>query len=132
MAKKINITNFEELNSYLQKWVWKKFRRKTKKAEFLNKSGNVHFMMCFLDMLEGYAIPNLEPEYEADTEEGMFSPENNIVFRYFNEGHTLEELSYEVFLLDGLEELDPFGFYSYQETWEVAVMAIQEFYKEVK
>ena len=112
MAKKINITNFEELNSYLQKWVWKKFRRKTKKAEFLNKSGNVHFMMCFLDMLEGYAIPNLEPEYEPDTEEGMFSPENNIVFRYFNEGHTLEELSYEVFLLDRLEELDPFGFYS--------------------
>lgn len=132
MAKKIHIMNFEELNNYLQKWFWEEYLPKTDKAELVNNSGITHYMMCFLDMLEGYALPNMEADYEADVEEGLFSPEDNIVFKYFNDGHTLDELASEVFLFNHLEKFDPFGMYSYEGTWEVAVIAVQEFYKEVK
>lgn len=132
MAKKINVTNFEELNNYLQHWFWKTYLHKTSKVELVNNSGKTHFMVCFLDMLEGYALPNLEPEYESDVEEGVVGPENNLVFKFFNEGHTLEELADEVFMFHRLDEYDPFGMYSYEGTWEVAIIAIQEFYKEVE
>lgn len=128
----INITNFEELNNYLKDWVWEDFLPNTSKAELLNNSGAVHYMMCFLDMLEGYALDNLEADYEADVEDGLFDPKDNLIFKFFNEGHTLCELANEVFQLYHLEEYDPFGMYSYEGTWEVAVIAVQEFYKEVK
>ena len=129
---KINIANFEELNSYLKGWIWEDFLSNTSKAEFLNNSGVVHYMMCFLDMLEGYAMENLEADYEADVEDGLFNSKDNLIFRFFNEGHTLYELANEVFQLYHLEKYDPFRLYSYEGIWEVAVISVQEFYEEVK
>ena len=130
MAKKINVTNFEELNKQVQEWFWEDYLPKTDKVELANNSGYLHFMMCFLDMMEGYAVPNLEPEYESDVEEGLIDIGNNLLFQYFNEGNTLEDLASIIFSFNHLEEYDPFGQYSYEGVWEVTIIAVQEYYKQ--
>ena len=130
MANKI--TNFQELHDFVHDYVYNKLINESDKGSLIEQSGRIYFVMCFFDMLESYAIPNLEEEYESDVEDGLYKPEDNLLFRFFNDGHTPLELADEVFTLDSLEEIDPFGFYSYQETWNAAIMAVQEFYKEVK
>lgn len=126
------ITNFQELHDFVHDYVYNKLINESDKGSLIEQSGRIYFVMCFLDMLESYVIPNFEEEYESDVENGLYKPEDNLLFRFFNDGHTPLELADEVFILDSLEEVDPFGFYSYQETWNAAIIAVQEFYKEVK
>lgn len=128
MNNEVKITNFEELEERLHNWFWEEYLPKTDKAYLVNNSGILNFMMCFLDMLKGYAIPNLEDEYEDMIQDGVFDPKDNLIFRFFNDGNTLEDLADGVFSLSHLERFDPFGLESYQGTWEVATEVVQNYY----
>ena len=128
MNNEVKITNFEELEERLHNWFWEEYLPKTDKAYLVNNSGILNFMMCFLDMLKGYAIPNLEDEYEDMIQDGVFNSEHNLMFRFFNDGNTLEDLADSVFYLNHLECFDPFGLGSFQGTWEVAVEVVQNYY----
>ena len=128
----INITNFEELYHHVDKWFKEDYLPNHTKEDLTLDVAYVHYMEAFLDAMEGYVIPNLEDEFEVEVENGTFNPRHNFLFRFFNEGHTLHDLACEVLQLHHLDDLDPYGLYSFANTWEVAIIAVQEFYKEVK
>ena len=123
MKNERNITTYRELANVLENEVWEEFLSNTSAEEMLINSGIVHYMVCFIDALEGYVIPCIEEDQEEDGGET-----DNLIFKFFNEGHTLWDLANEVFMLN-LENSDPFGLYSYQGTFEVAIDAVRSFYK---
>lgn len=128
----INITNFEELYHRVDKWFKEDYLPNHTKEDLTLDVACVHYMEAFLDAMEGYVIPNLEDEFEVEAESGAFESKDNLIFRFFNEEHTLHDLACEVLQLNHLEDLDPYSLYSFAGTWEAAIIAVQEFYKEVK